>query len=236
VIRDHEPRGRVPQPSGPGGVAQRQRPEPVACRRRCLPALPPSPSAPQGHRDGARPGVVPEPETLAPRAPLGEDRGMLLIRRATAEDVPEILALVRELARYEKEPDAVVATEADYLRDGFSGDPRFFVELAEVEGEVAGFALWFHVWSTWQGRKGLHLEDLFVRLRFRGRGVGKALLLHLAGVAVAEGCGRFQWQVLDWNEPAIRFYEGLGARALREWIPMRVSGEEIERLAHRTGA
>lgn len=156
---------------------------------------------------------------------------MLRIRRAEARDVPEILSLVRALAEYERAPREVTATEADFLRDGFSGAPRFFVELAEWDGAVAGFALWFFNYSTWQGRPGLYLEDLFVRPALRGRGIGKALLVHLARIAVAERCGRFQWQVLDWNEPAIRFYEALGASALDEWRTMRVAGEALARLA-----
>jgi GNAT superfamily N-acetyltransferase len=156
---------------------------------------------------------------------------MIRIRRAVASDVPQILAFVRELAEYEKVPHEVEATEADLLRDGFSSTPRFFVELAEWEGAPAGFALWFFNYSTWKGRPGLYLEDLFVRPVFRGRGIGKALLVHLARCAVAEGCGRFQWQVLDWNAPAIDFYETLGAKALKEWITMRVSDEGIVRLA-----
>jgi GNAT superfamily N-acetyltransferase len=156
---------------------------------------------------------------------------MIRIRRAVAGDVPTILALVRELADYEKVPHEVKATEADLLRDGFSGSPRFFVEMAEWDGVPAGFALWFFNYSTWQGRPGLYLEDLFVRPAFRGRGIGKALLVHLARCAVADGCGRFQWQVLDWNVPAIGFYETLGAQALKEWITMRVSDAGIARLA-----
>lgn len=156
---------------------------------------------------------------------------MITIRRAVAGDVPQILTFVRELADYEKVPHEVKATEADLLRDGFSGAPRFFVEIAEWEGAPAGFALWFFNYSTWEGRPGLYLEDLFVRPAFRGRGIGKALLVHLARCAVAEECGRFQWQVLDWNLPAIGFYETLGARALKEWVTMRVSEPDIARLA-----
>jgi GNAT superfamily N-acetyltransferase len=156
---------------------------------------------------------------------------MIQIRRAVAGDVPQILTFVRELADYEKVPHEVKATEADLLRDGFSGAPRFFVEIAEWEGAPAGFALWFFNYSTWEGRPGLYLEDLFVRPAFRGRGIGKALLVHLARCAVAEECGRFQWQVLDWNLPAIGFYETLGARALKEWVTMRVSEPDIARLA-----
>ncbi|HEX8910637.1 MAG TPA: GNAT family N-acetyltransferase [Anaeromyxobacteraceae bacterium] len=160
---------------------------------------------------------------------------MLHIRRAEARDVPEILALIADLAAYERAPQEATATAEDLLRDGFSSSPRFFVELAEWDGKVAGFAFWFFNYSTWQGRPGLYLEDLFVRPAFRGHGLGKALLVHLARVALAEGCRRFQWQVLDWNAPAIGFYEALGARRLGEWITMRVSGEDLARLAA-TGA
>jgi GNAT superfamily N-acetyltransferase len=156
---------------------------------------------------------------------------MLSIRRAEARDVPEILSLIRELAAYERAPGEVTATEADLLRDGFSGAPCFFVELAEWEGAVAGFAFWFFNYSTWQGRSGLYLEDLFVRPAFRGRGIGRSLLAHLARIAVAQGCGRFQWQVLDWNTPALAFYEALGAKPLAEWVAMRMAGEALERLA-----
>jgi GNAT superfamily N-acetyltransferase len=156
---------------------------------------------------------------------------MIHIRRAVAGDVPQILAFVRELAEYENAPQEVKATEADLLRDGFSGTPRFFVEMAEWEGAPAGFALWFFNYSTWTGRPGLYLEDLFVRPVFRGRGIGKALLVHLARCAVEQRCGRFQWQVLDWNVPAIGFYETLGAKALKEWVTMRVSDAGIVRLA-----
>jgi GNAT superfamily N-acetyltransferase len=156
---------------------------------------------------------------------------MLRIRRAEARDVPEILALIRDLAEYERAPEEATATAEDLLRDGFSKAPRFFVEMAEWDGRVAGFAFWFFNYSTWLGRPGLYLEDLFVRPAFRGHGIGKALLVHLARVALDEGCGRFQWQVLDWNTPAIDFYEALGAKRLGEWITMRVSGQEIARLA-----
>jgi GNAT superfamily N-acetyltransferase len=157
---------------------------------------------------------------------------MLHLRRAEARDVPVILELISALAEYERAPGEAVASEADLLRDGFGASPpRFFVELAEWDGAVAGFALWFFSYSTWQGRPGLYLEDLFVRPAQRGRGVGKALLVHLARTAVAEGCGRFQWQVLDWNTPAIRFYESLGAKPLPDWTTMRLSGGDLERLA-----
>ena len=155
----------------------------------------------------------------------------LRISTATREDVGVIRQLIRELAEYEREPEAAVATEADLLRDGFGAAPRFQVELAEWEGEVVGFAFYFFNYSTWQGRPGLYLEDLFVRPSHRGKGIGKALLVHLARIAVRENCGRFVWQVLDWNEPAIRFYEALGATVMRPWLTMRVDGEALLRLA-----
>lgn len=156
---------------------------------------------------------------------------MLHIRPALPADAALLLALVRELAEYERAPHEVTATEADYLRDGFGPRPRFEAAVAEWEGAPAGFALWFYNWSTWTGRHGLYLEDLFVRPAFRGKGIGKALLVHCAGVAAAQGCGRYQWQVLDWNTPAIEFYEALGARKLPEWLNMRVAGPDIARLA-----
>ncbi len=153
------------------------------------------------------------------------------IRRANVTDVPTILALIRELAAYEREPDAVVATEADLLRDGFGPSPAFHVLLAELGGETVGFALWFFTFSTWRGRRCLYLEDLFVRPEHRGRGVGLALMRELARVAVDEGCARFCWQVLDWNEPAIAFYEKLGARFHREWLSVRIEGRALVDLA-----
>jgi GNAT superfamily N-acetyltransferase len=155
----------------------------------------------------------------------------LRLRDATRDDVPAILALIRDLAEYEKEPQAAVATAEDLLRDGFGERPLFRVVMAEWGSETAGFAFWFFNYSTWQGRPGLYLEDLFVRPAYRGRGIGKALLVHLAGIALRENCGRFVWQVLDWNEPAIRFYESLGARHMKEWMTMRVDGEALERMA-----
>ncbi len=161
---------------------------------------------------------------------------MLAIREATAADVPLVLQLVRELAEYEREPAAVTATEDDLRRDGFGETPMFHVLVAEWDGAPAGFAFWFHNYSTWQGRPGLYLEDLFVRPAFRGRGVGRALLLRLARIAVERGCGRFQWQVLDWNASAIAFYESLGARRLGEWLTMRVDGDALARLAARDRA
>ena len=158
---------------------------------------------------------------------------MLTLRAATREDVGLIRQLIYELAEYEREPAAAVATEEDLLRDGFGPIPFFHVVVAEWDGQAAGFALYFFNYSPWQGRPGLYLEDLFVRPALRGKGIGRALLAHLARIALEKGCGRFVWQVLDWNEPSIRFYESLGARMLKGWLTMRVDGEGLSRLAER---
>lgn len=161
---------------------------------------------------------------------------MLSLRPATPADVPLLLRLIRELADYERAPAAVVATEASLLRDGFGAEPRYRAIVAEWDSVPAGFALWFFNYSTWLGKPGIYLEDLFVRPELRGKGIGKALLCELAAVAVREGCGRFQWQVLDWNEPSIRFYEGLGAQVMKEWLTVRVEGEAALRaMAARRG-
>ncbi len=162
---------------------------------------------------------------------LGYNGGMLNIRKATPDDIPLILEFIRELAEYERAPEAAVATPADLRRDGFSGEPRFYVEIAEWDGQPAGFALWFFNYSTWQGKAGLYLEDLFVRPQYRKKGIGKALLVHLARLAAEKGCGRYQWQVLDWNTPAIEFYESLGAKVMKEWLTMRVAGDALRKLA-----
>jgi GNAT superfamily N-acetyltransferase len=157
---------------------------------------------------------------------------MLRIRDAEAGDVGLILKLIHGLAEYERAAEGeVTATEAALLRDGFGDRPRFHVVLAEWSGEAVGFAFYFFNYSTWQARMGLYLEDLFVVPERRGWGFGKALLVHLARIAVEKGCGRYQWQVLDWNEPAIKFYESVGARVLREWLPVRIDGEGLARLA-----
>ncbi len=156
---------------------------------------------------------------------------MLTIRPATAADVPLMLDLISALAEYEREPDAVLATEEALLRDGFGATPMFRCAIAEWDGAPAGFALFFYNYSTWQGQPGLYLEDLFVKPELRGKGIGKALLLQLAKLAVEEGCGRFQWQVLDWNQPAIDFYKSLGARIMNEWLTMRVEGEALKKMA-----
>ena len=155
----------------------------------------------------------------------------LLLRDATPADAAEMLALIRELAVYEQEPDAVRTTEADLLRDGFGAEPYFRCVMAEWDGQVAGFALYFFQYSTWEGRPALYLEDLFVRETHRKRGIGKALFQHLARIAIARGCTRFQWECLDWNTPALDFYEQSGATVLREWLNLRMTGEAIAALA-----
>jgi len=156
---------------------------------------------------------------------------MLRIRQAERSDVTLILQFIRELAEYEKLTHEVVATPEDLLRDGFSDRPYFQVVIAEWDDQPAGFALYFYNYSTFQGRPGLYLEDLFVRPSCRGKGIGKALLVHLAKVAVGQGCGRYQWQVLDWNTPSIKFYESLGAQMMKQWLTMRVTGDALARLA-----
>ncbi|MBZ5628871.1 MAG: GNAT family N-acetyltransferase [Acidobacteriia bacterium] len=156
---------------------------------------------------------------------------MLCIRPATPEDIPLVLEFIRELAAYERAPEQAIARPEDLLRDGWGPAPKFRVLVADWQRQPAGFALFFYNYSTWQGRPGLYLEDLFVRPAFRGRGIGKALLVHLAKIAVSENCGRFQWQVLDWNQPSIEFYEVLGAKRMTEWLTMRVDGEALARLA-----
>ena len=153
------------------------------------------------------------------------------IRPATAADADEILALIYELALYEKAPEEAKATKEQILESFFCESPQVFCEIVEVDGAIAGFAIWFLNFSTWQGKHGIYLEDLFVRPEFRGRGFGKALLAHLAAVCEKRGYGRFQWWVLDWNSPSIDFYKSLGAVAMDEWTVYRVSGQALTELA-----
>ncbi|MBP3983716.1 GNAT family N-acetyltransferase [Pseudoxanthomonas helianthi] len=155
----------------------------------------------------------------------------IVLRPATRADIPLILELIHALAEYEREPDAVEATE-DLLEEQLFGErPGAEVIIAEVDGQGAGFALFFHNFSTWRGRRGLYLEDLFVRPEFRGLGLGRALMIRLAKLAVQRGCGRFEWSVLDWNTPAIDFYRSLGAVGMDEWTVQRLDGEGLLALA-----
>jgi len=153
------------------------------------------------------------------------------IRPAVRADVRTILDFIHALARYEREPDAVVATEQDLLRDGFGDQPYYSCLIAEEDGAPAGFAFYFFDYSTWLGRPGLYLEDLFVHPEFRGRGIGKALLQRVAAVAVEKGCPRMKWEVLDWNTPAVDFYAAMGAEFLDTWRNVKLSGEALHRLA-----
>lgn len=155
----------------------------------------------------------------------------LTIRSATVADVGIILEFIRGLAVYEHLEHEVVASEAGLSEALFSGRPDAEVILAEVDDLPVGFALFFHNFSTFIGRRGLYLEDLFVKPEYRGSGIGRALLSRLAAIAVERGCGRFEWSVLDWNESAITFYEALGAKPQSEWTVYRVTGEALSRLA-----
>ncbi len=162
-----------------------------------------------------------------------------LLRPATPGDVGTILKLVRELAHYEREPDAVVATE-EQLREALFGErAAAYAHVVEHPGpdgpEIAAFAVWFLNFSTWVGRHGIYLEDLFVRPEHRGRGYGQALLRELARICVDRGYGRLEWSVLDWNTPSREFYESLGARPMTEWVPYRVDGDALLALAAAPG-
>jgi len=154
----------------------------------------------------------------------------LLIRPAAPSDADLIFALIRELAEYERLLDKVDAT-LDLTRQAlFGANPRLFCDIAEWKGAPAGFAVWFYNFSTFRGRHGIYLEDLFVRPSLRGRGIGKALLRELARRCLAEGLARLEWSVLDWNEPSIHFYKSLGAIAKNEWTMYQLSGEALARL------
>lgn len=156
---------------------------------------------------------------------------MINLRLAVAADVPLIMRFVRDLAEYEREPEAVVATEEDLLRDGFGEAPRFHVIIAEWEGTPVGFAFYFFQYSTWTGRPVLYLEDLFVSPSHRSRGIGVELMKRLAKEAVAKNCSRFQWSVLDWNAPSIAFYESLGAKVHRDWLAVRIDSDALLTLS-----
>lgn len=167
---------------------------------------------------------VPSPATMS-----------LTIRPAGPADVPLILAFIRELAEYEREPNAVVATPELLHHHLFGGERpggrAAECLIAELDSQAVGFAVFFHNFSTWRGRPGVYLEDLFVRPVHRGKGIGKALLAWLARLAVERGCARLEWAVLNWNEPAINFYRSLGARAMAEWTTWRLSDDALARLA-----
>ncbi|MBK6728250.1 MAG: GNAT family N-acetyltransferase [Xanthomonadales bacterium] len=153
------------------------------------------------------------------------------LRTATPEDLALILGFIRDLATYEKLLDQVVADAPSLQAALFGAHPQAEVVIAERDGSAAGFALYFHNFSTFRGRRGLYLEDLFVRPEHRGAGIGKALLAHLAKLAIERGCARFEWAVLDWNAPAIGFYQSLGAHVLDDWRVCRLDGEALARLA-----
>ena len=154
----------------------------------------------------------------------------LTIRAATPPDAATILQFIRDLAEYEKLLHEVKATEADLARDLFGADPKVFCDIAEWNGKPVGFALWFYTFSTFQGRHGIWLEDLYVDPAMRGKGLGKALLTHLAQRCVSEGLGRFEWWVLDWNEPSIDFYKAQGGIMQDEWTKVRVEGDALLKL------
>ena len=156
---------------------------------------------------------------------------MLHIRKADPQDIPTILSFIRELAEYEREPNAVHATEDDRRRDGFTSNPKLRVIISEWNGVPVGMAFFFHHYSTWQGKAGIYLEDLYVRPEFRGRGIGKALMIQLARIALDEDCYGIRWEVLDWNALAIQAYQRQGARFREHWRVMQITGEDLERLA-----
>jgi len=161
---------------------------------------------------------------------------MLKLRKAAAKDIPLVLAFIRELAEYERAPKAVSCTEKDLRRDGFGSSPKFRVIIAEWNGESAGMAFFFYNYSTWQGRPGIFIEDLFVRPQFRGKSIGRALMARLAKTAIAEQCYGVRWEVLDWNAPAIDVYQHLGSKGREGWRIMQIIGPELKELAESASA
>jgi GNAT superfamily N-acetyltransferase len=153
-----------------------------------------------------------------------------MIRAANVEDVPEILQLIKELAVYEKAEHEVLTKEEDLRKTLFADSPSVFAHVVEVDGKVVGIAIWFLNYSTWLGKHGIYLEDLYVKPEYRGRGFGLALLKELAKICVEQGYPRFQWWVLDWNTPAIEFYSSHGAVAMDEWTVHRVTGDSLKKL------
>ncbi|WBY03128.1 GNAT family N-acetyltransferase [Ramlibacter tataouinensis] len=158
------------------------------------------------------------------------------VRPASVGDVSLILRFIKELAAYERAEQQVVATEASLRASLFGEGARAHALICRVAGADAGFAVYFFNYSTWQGRQGLYLEDLYVSPAYRNAGAGKKMLQHLARMAVTKGCGRFEWSVLDWNEPAVAFYESIGAVAMTEWVRYRLEGEGLAQLAKDSGA
>lgn len=156
----------------------------------------------------------------------------LSIRKATPTDAATIHGFIVELAVYEKAEHEVKASIAEIESSIFSADSPAKALICELNGEAIGFAVYFYNYSTWQGKKGLYLEDLYVSLKHRGLGAGKFLLRHLAQIAVEEGCGRFEWSVLDWNQPAIDFYDSVGAKAQAEWVKYRLAGDDLLNFAN----
>ncbi len=154
------------------------------------------------------------------------------IRQATVEDSALILRFVTELAIYEKAENEVIATESDIENSLFASDSTTKAVICSINNEPIGFAVYFFNYSTWLGKHGLYLEDLYVFPKFRGVGAGKALLKHLAEIALSKNCGRFEWSVLDWNEPAIQFYQSIGAKSQDEWVGYRLTGKALEEFAN----
>ncbi len=153
------------------------------------------------------------------------------IRAASAEDSALILRFITDLAIYEEAEDSVIATASDIRDSLFGGASTTRAVICEMDGQAIGFAVYFFNYSTWLGQHGLYLEDLYVSPEFRGMGAGKALLKHLAQIALSKNCGRFEWSVLDWNEPAIRFYQSIGAKPQDEWVAYRLTGKALAELA-----
>ena len=154
----------------------------------------------------------------------------MLIREATPADVPAIMQLIHDLAEYEKAPHEVETNEGEIAAALFADQPKVFAHVIDLDGEVVGMAIWFLNFSTWLGKHGIYLEDLYVKPEYRGRGYGLAMLKYLAAICVQRGYGRFQWWVLDWNTPSIEFYKSQGAIAMDEWTVYRVSGDALKEL------
>lgn len=194
-----------------------------------MPPPAPSPTLASSGSDDSQPAVQP-PSRLEPSTPTPSPQPAIAIRPATAADVPLLISLIRHLAEYERLEHEVAIDETVFRDSLFGPRPAAEAVIGTVEGVPAGFAVFFQNFSTFLGRPGLYLEDLFVLPEFRGCGLGKALLQHVAREAVRRRCGRFDWAVLDWNEPAIAFYRKLGAVPLTDWTIFRVTGGDLERL------